>query len=73
MDRYKRSILKKNKIYRPYTIFRYREFYFSPDTTGGGWVYLVNQDGDVGDNISIHFSYGRKIKIKIKILQKNKV
>lgn len=47
MDLYKRSISKKNKIYRPYTIDGIGNFIFSPSTSFSGreYAYLVNRSG----------------------------
>ena len=47
MDQYKRSILKKNKIYRPYTILGIGNFIFfrrtrtSTPTMCGTWTRMV--------------------------------
>lgn len=50
MDRYKRSILKKNKNYRPYTVYGIGNFIFSPVTRVSGGAYVVLPSGDVGGN-----------------------
>ena len=51
MDRYKRSISKKNKIYCPYTILGIGNFYFfSPGTGWYDYAYHIFPDGEVSVN-----------------------
>ena len=60
MDRYKRSILKKNKIYRPYTLDGIGNFiFFSPCTdyfNGNAWN--VRSSGVLDDGLNVDGSYG---------------
>ena len=67
MDRYKRSISKKNKIYHPYTVYGIGNlfFFYSPTTGWGICACFVDPSGDVvvSDNFSevSYYSYGRII------------
>ena len=63
MDRYKRFISKKNKIYRPYTLDGIGNFYFSPGTNDTSYALQVYPDGVVDgvDVDDVGFSYGRTI------------
>ena len=60
MDRYKRSISKKNKIYRPYTLDGIGNFYFSPSTSNTYHAWRVRSSGDdIADVVSyVYNSYG---------------
>ena len=64
MDRYKRSILKKSKIYRPYTLDGIGNFYFSPWTITGidFSACQVDPSGYVygGSSYVYYHSYGSK-------------
>ena len=64
MDRYKRSISKKNKIYRPYTILGIGNFYFhinSPSAYFDSIVWQVYSSGRVeyvNGDYGVQGSYG---------------
>ena len=74
MDRYKRSILKKSKIYRPYTLDGIGNFYFSPYTITGidFSACQVDPSGNVygGSSYVYYHSYGHLVRSVLQILIK---
>ena len=60
MDQYKRSISRKNKIYRPYTLDGIGNFIFSPSTGWHDGAFYVYPHGFTynDDDLDVSNSYG---------------